>query len=235
MPGAIAAALGVRGQAGRSELEALADYLQGKQLLLVLDNCEHLIAACAQAAEVLLRAAAPAQAPGQQPGAAGRAGRAVLPGALAGAAGRRIWGMARCSPPCGTARPAGSSSSGRCPPSRASPWKRRIVPRWRRLFSGSTASRSQSSWRPRGCGCCRPSRSPRALTTVSGCLPVAAAPLCPATRRCWLPSSGAISCSRNLNGRCCAGCRCSPEAGCWRPPSKWLPTKTRPRMWPPWA
>ncbi len=34
----------------------LVDYLQTKQLLLVLDNCEHLIAACARLAETLLRA-----------------------------------------------------------------------------------------------------------------------------------------------------------------------------------
>ncbi|MEK7785806.1 MAG: hypothetical protein AAB658_10375, partial [Chloroflexota bacterium] len=35
---------------------ALTDYLRAKKLLLVLDNCEHLIEACAQLAEALLRA-----------------------------------------------------------------------------------------------------------------------------------------------------------------------------------
>jgi predicted ATPase/class 3 adenylate cyclase len=39
----------------RSILEVLIDYLRAKTLLLVLDNCEHLIEACAQVSEVLLR------------------------------------------------------------------------------------------------------------------------------------------------------------------------------------
>src|SRR5262249_53464376 len=38
----------------RSLIETLSDYLQAKQLLLVLDNCEHLIAACAELTEDLL-------------------------------------------------------------------------------------------------------------------------------------------------------------------------------------
>jgi non-specific serine/threonine protein kinase len=40
----VASALGVREQGGRPPFEALADYLRAKQLLLILDNCEHLIA-----------------------------------------------------------------------------------------------------------------------------------------------------------------------------------------------
>jgi predicted ATPase len=37
-------------------LDILTDYLQGKQLLLLLDNCEHLVEACARLADHLLRA-----------------------------------------------------------------------------------------------------------------------------------------------------------------------------------
>jgi non-specific serine/threonine protein kinase len=40
----------------RSKLTTLNAYLQNKDLLLVLDNCEHLITACAELAEQLLRA-----------------------------------------------------------------------------------------------------------------------------------------------------------------------------------
>jgi len=40
----------------RSPLEVLIDYLRAKDLLLVLDNCEHLIEACAQIGESLLQA-----------------------------------------------------------------------------------------------------------------------------------------------------------------------------------
>ncbi len=36
-------------------LESIADYFEAKHALLILDNCEHLIAACADGAEHLLR------------------------------------------------------------------------------------------------------------------------------------------------------------------------------------
>lgn len=55
-PRAVAAALGVRGTAGRPLLATLAAALAPHRLLLVLDNCEHLIGACARLAETLLRA-----------------------------------------------------------------------------------------------------------------------------------------------------------------------------------
>jgi predicted ATPase/class 3 adenylate cyclase/Tfp pilus assembly protein PilF len=55
VPQTVAAALGVREVPGRPMLETLLHYLQRKKLLLVLDNCEHLVAACAQLAGELLR------------------------------------------------------------------------------------------------------------------------------------------------------------------------------------
>lgn len=54
LPRAVAAAVGVRGTAGRPLVDTLADALAPRRLLLVLDNCEHLIAACARLAETLL-------------------------------------------------------------------------------------------------------------------------------------------------------------------------------------
>ena len=51
----VAAALGVREQPGRPISDTLSDYLRAKNLLLILDNCEHLIEACAQLANTLLR------------------------------------------------------------------------------------------------------------------------------------------------------------------------------------
>jgi predicted ATPase/DNA-binding NarL/FixJ family response regulator len=51
----IAAALGLREHGGRSAITTLQDYLAGKHLLLLLDNCEHLIEACAVTADALLR------------------------------------------------------------------------------------------------------------------------------------------------------------------------------------
>jgi len=55
VPQAVASTLGVREQPGRSLTETLCDYLRSKKMLLVLDNCEHLIEACATLAEALLR------------------------------------------------------------------------------------------------------------------------------------------------------------------------------------
>jgi predicted ATPase/DNA-binding SARP family transcriptional activator len=48
--------LGVREQPGRAPAEVLADHLQARRLLIVLDNCEHLVAESARLAETLLRA-----------------------------------------------------------------------------------------------------------------------------------------------------------------------------------
>ena len=53
---AVASALGLREEPGRSLTETLTDYLKPKTLLLVLDNCEHLVEACARLVEILLRA-----------------------------------------------------------------------------------------------------------------------------------------------------------------------------------
>ena len=54
VPQAVASTMGVREQPGRSLTEALSYYLRTRKVLLVLDNCEHLIDACAELAEALL-------------------------------------------------------------------------------------------------------------------------------------------------------------------------------------
>lgn len=48
VPQAVATVLGVREAPGRSMLDTLSDYLADKHVLLVLNNCEQLIEACAQ-------------------------------------------------------------------------------------------------------------------------------------------------------------------------------------------
>ena len=52
--GAVAAALGVGEQPDLPYTETLVDYLRSRRMLLVLDNCEHLIDACAEIAFTLL-------------------------------------------------------------------------------------------------------------------------------------------------------------------------------------
>jgi predicted ATPase/DNA-binding CsgD family transcriptional regulator len=56
IPGVIASIFGVHADQNRSLRKALLDYLLEKQLLLILDNCEHLIDACAEIADTILRA-----------------------------------------------------------------------------------------------------------------------------------------------------------------------------------
>jgi predicted ATPase len=53
---AAALAVGVPIPASRSALEALVAHLATREALIVLDNCEHLIDACARLAEEVLRA-----------------------------------------------------------------------------------------------------------------------------------------------------------------------------------
>jgi predicted ATPase len=53
----VAAALGIREQPGMPLAEALARVLAGQQMLLVLDNCEHVIGAAAQLCAGVLAAA----------------------------------------------------------------------------------------------------------------------------------------------------------------------------------
>jgi predicted ATPase/DNA-binding XRE family transcriptional regulator len=57
----IAISLGIRDVQGRSTLDVLTDCLHSRHLLLIIDNCEHVIEACAQVADTLLRSCANVQ------------------------------------------------------------------------------------------------------------------------------------------------------------------------------
>ena len=54
VPQLVAQALGLRPAADQPLLETLLSFVRSKQLLLILDNCEHLSDACAQLAQELL-------------------------------------------------------------------------------------------------------------------------------------------------------------------------------------
>jgi non-specific serine/threonine protein kinase len=56
VPQAVATVLGVREKPGRPLTETLTDYLRVRQLLLVLDNCERVVEACATLVDAWLRA-----------------------------------------------------------------------------------------------------------------------------------------------------------------------------------
>jgi predicted ATPase/class 3 adenylate cyclase len=56
VPQAVASVLGVKEAAGRPVIEALLRFFKNRRLLLILDNCEHLLQACAELAKQLLQA-----------------------------------------------------------------------------------------------------------------------------------------------------------------------------------
>jgi predicted ATPase/DNA-binding SARP family transcriptional activator/TolA-binding protein len=55
LPQTISRALGLAEQAGKTSAQTLIDALKTKRLMLVLDNCEHLLVACATLVSALLR------------------------------------------------------------------------------------------------------------------------------------------------------------------------------------
>ena len=56
VPQTVCAALGVKPASNTSAQDALINYLRARKVLLVLDNCEHLIDACAELCDALLHA-----------------------------------------------------------------------------------------------------------------------------------------------------------------------------------
>jgi predicted ATPase/class 3 adenylate cyclase len=56
VPAQVARGLGVSEEPGRKPLDTLLDYLGAKSLLVLLDNCEHVISAAAQLSDQILRA-----------------------------------------------------------------------------------------------------------------------------------------------------------------------------------
>ena len=55
VPHAVASALNVREELGRPLMTTLQEFLEARNALLLLDNCEHLLEACVQTVEALLR------------------------------------------------------------------------------------------------------------------------------------------------------------------------------------
>jgi predicted ATPase/class 3 adenylate cyclase len=56
VPQAAASVLGVKEEAGHPVLDALVKFVRDRQLLLILDNCEHVVQSCAELAKRLLQA-----------------------------------------------------------------------------------------------------------------------------------------------------------------------------------
>src|SRR5688572_2599279 len=55
VPQTIGSTFNIRELSGQSLIDALVNFLSGREILLVIDNCEHLITVCAQFAETILQ------------------------------------------------------------------------------------------------------------------------------------------------------------------------------------
>src|SRR5258708_22176859 len=79
VPHAVASVLGVKEEAGRPVIEALVRFGRERRMLVILDNCEHVLQACAELAKQLLQAGEPGGVLAPSPEQPPRAGGALLP------------------------------------------------------------------------------------------------------------------------------------------------------------
>ena len=88
VPEAVAAVLGITQQHGLSVAESVAAALEGRERLLIFDNCEHVLDAAADMIDAILSAFVNGEDPGHQPGGATAGRRTTLASALSGRAKR---------------------------------------------------------------------------------------------------------------------------------------------------
>ena len=163
----VVSTLGLTEPAGRSLLPMLVDHLADKQLLLVLDDCDPVLAAGGELAQAVLQSCSGVRMLVTSREALGVPGEAILP-------------IASLATP-DSAGTIGAATLGGVDACRLFVERARAVqpsfyltdanaPAIAQLCAaGWTACRWRSSLRRRGSGPCRWSRSPRASMTASGC------------------------------------------------------------------
>ena len=208
----VAAALGIREQPGVPAAEALARVLAGQQLLLVLDNCEHVIGAAAELCAGLLAACDDVRV----------LATSREPLAVAGEARYRLGPLALPDPddPADVARAeavalfadrARRADARFALDGQTGPVVAPLVARLAPLAIELAAARvERSAWRSCWTGSMTGSRCWRAGT---GWRPAG-------TGRWPPPWSGATSCWRSASGGCSARCQCSLGRSRWRPPRR---------------
>ena len=153
VPLTVARALGLPDAPGRSTIAKAARFIGPRRTLVVLDNCEHLLEACAELAEELLRAC-----PGLVVLATSRE--------PVGVTGEATWRVPSL-PVDGAAIELFADRGQRARPGFAvTPENAEAVAE---ICAAWTGSRCRSSWQPPGCAPSPRLRSPPACTTGSGC------------------------------------------------------------------
>ena len=214
VPVAVATTLGLELASGTASPQSVADALRAKQMMLVLDNCEHMIEAAARMAEALLRAnpairviatsREPLRVEGEwvypvPPLAVPAQGSPDGEDPLRYGAVRLFAERARAAEPSFSldARVAAT-----------------IAAICRRL-DGIPLPIELAAARVAVLGIAGVASRPGS-TTVSGSSRAAAGPQCRVIRRCGRRSTGATSCSPNPSASCCVAWRSSPAASRWR-------------------
>ena len=165
VPAAISRALRLAVDPGRPELEALLDALAPQDVLIVVDNCEHLIGGCAKTAEAIVRRCPKVHllATSREP---------------LGIGGETIYRVPSLSLP--GSEEAGAAASGSCDAVALFADRARangVALRWRswpgrwwcRCAGGWTGCRWRSSWPRPGCGRCLWVSCMTGWTSGSGC------------------------------------------------------------------
>jgi class 3 adenylate cyclase len=203
----VASTLGVAQRPGLDLAASILEYLRGRELLVVLDNCEHLLDAAGRLSEGILRECANVRILATSREGLGVEGeRVVALRSLAvpevGAGSDDVARAMRCACSSSAPTPRRPSSRSTTDPSA----------RWPRSAGASTGSRSPSSSRRPASSRCTRARSPSTSTSGSGCSPGAGVPRSSATTRCAPPSTGRTRCSRRPSRRCSPASGCSPGA-----------------------
>jgi predicted ATPase len=145
---AVAATLNVPGRSSREPASVLADFLAAKHLLLVIDNCEHLLESIAELVIRLLTAVPKlfVLATSREP---------LLVG------GERVWPVPPLAVPSADGEPGMTTGQHealelfedrRSRSCRISPWMRTTGRPWHSCAGGWTACRWRSNWPRSGCG-----------------------------------------------------------------------------------
>ena len=214
VPQSVAFVLGVKEEAGRPVVEALLKFVHDRRLLLVLDNCEHLVQACAELVTQLLQAGSHVKVLASSREHLHIAGESSYPvPALAVPEQGKAIELAtftryeavllfvdRASavqPSFSLTKENAAAVADICQRLDGIPLAIELAAaRVRTLSVQTIAKRLDDRFR---------------LLDAA-----ATARRCRASRRCARSSTGATTCSPSESASCCAGCRSSPAAGRWR-------------------
>ena len=201
-PPAICQALGIGDQPGRPVLDALLDALALQDVLIVLDNCEHLIGACAKTADAILRRCPQVHllATSREPlGIGGETIYRVPSLSLPGPGDSDAAAAGSCDAVALFAERARAQGTGLPVDEQTAPLVVSICAR----LDGLPLAIELAAARLRSLSL---AAFATAWTSASGCSPGAAAPPWRGSRRCGRPSTGPIRCSTAPSRCCCGAC-----------------------------